>query len=46
MAQKSFLKKVFSPFNRVIFVKNNHKDILRSIEEFNSGDINIELKPY
>jgi len=42
---KELLKKVFSPFNRVIFCENNQQDILRSIEEFNSGDINIELKP-
>lgn len=42
---KELLMEIFKPFNRVIFCENYERDILKSIERFNGGNVNVELKP-
>lgn len=42
---KELLVKVFDPFNRVMFCNNNEEDIIKTIEKFNVGDINLNIQP-
>ncbi|MBD7938624.1 hypothetical protein H9655_16440 [Cytobacillus sp. Sa5YUA1] len=42
---KKSLVKMFEKYNRVIFCENNEKDILKKIEEFNNGEIKLDINP-
>ena len=42
---KNLIMKIFQPFNRVMFCENNEKDILKTIEMFNAGNFNLNIKP-
>ena len=42
---KELLVKVFEPFNRVMFCNNNEEDIIKTIQKFNAGDIDLNIQP-
>lgn len=42
---KELFVNIFKPFNRVMFCDNNEEDIIKTIEKFNKGDFNLNIKP-